>query len=156
YTVVYGPFPGRAELARNILIYAGADWSDKLVKGSDSDERDKAPNGVFPYLIEEEEGKEPFILSDAGTIERYLARKFDLLGDTPQEALLIESYHAHIMRTTDALISYGFGPVEDKERAKAVYEERATTLAKHHERILARNHDGNGYYVGERLSLADL
>ncbi|KAI1315307.1 hypothetical protein EDD11_000968 [Mortierella claussenii] len=91
-------------------------------------------------------------------IERYLARKFNLMGTNEWEQLQIEQFQLSTESTQSmyrdrVLLSPPEKRVEDAHR---FYNEFVNKFIQVHEAHLEQNQGGNGFYVGNQFSLADI
>ncbi|KAI7817360.1 hypothetical protein BC939DRAFT_466161 [Gamsiella multidivaricata] len=127
-------------------------------------EQKSVPFEVLPVLYEtlpaSAEGAEDQILEipESEAIERYLARKFNLLGDTPWEEMRIDAF----VSSTKTLIYLAFSrvptvrdPVQKQEMVEQLLEKAIPKWVGLHERYLKAN-GTNGHYVGLKLTLADI
>ncbi|KAK9765483.1 hypothetical protein K7432_006168 [Basidiobolus ranarum] len=154
YELYYFALPGRGEAIRLILEYGKANWTER----SPTDWKEEKPNtpfGCLPVLFEHQKDGSVFQLGESCVIERYLARKFGLLGSNEQEAALIDSFMegwAAIMSTMQQIRK---GATEEvKEAGKINLEAALKHVTEYHEKQLIKN--ANGYYVGSKLSLIDI
>ncbi|KJZ74129.1 hypothetical protein HIM_06578 [Hirsutella minnesotensis 3608] len=152
YELAYFAWSGMAEPCRAILHYLEADWKDV------SYSFDQWP-GLKDHQPGSGNGEPTLELAESTAIERYLANQGALRGATDAEAVLIDSYRASMTDTLARLSKYRFflgGDDEQMAELRAGYLKAAEELVKFHERVLARNGGGNGHYVGDRLSVADV
>ena len=151
-TLTYFASRGRAELIRLVCAEAGIDWSEQEV-AREHLRTDKLRFGAVP-LWEEPDG---FKLAQSLAIVGYLATTHGLAGKTPREA-------AQVNQTLGA-----YDDVRTEMRKLAVVEadQRAAVrqgLASEFlprwlgylDRVLASNRDGQGFVVGDSLTVADL
>jgi len=158
FEIKYFPIHGLAGIARTILAIAGAkfttfnpeDWAA---------EKPHAPFGVMPLLVETSaDGKTKLQIAESDAIERYLARKFGLLGADAFEDTLVNSF---VSNTTglQVHIFVKYFLVKDLELKAANKEplitNNITPWIKYHEQHLKDN-GASGHYVGNKVSLADL
>ncbi|ORX95480.1 glutathione S-transferase [Basidiobolus meristosporus CBS 931.73] len=154
YELYYFDGPGRGEVTRFLLEYGKANWSERHPSAW-AEEKASTPFGCLPVLIEHLEDGSEFHLGESHAIERYLARKFGLLGSNAREAALIDSFAEEWASLINALVQYRFGKNDTlKEAGKENIKTSSEAILKYHEKQLAKN--GNGYYVGSKLSLVDL
>ncbi|KAG0370148.1 Glutathione S-transferase S1 [Mortierella sp. AD032] len=132
FKLLYFPIHSNGATIREILSIAGAKW-ENLVPGD-------------------------VILAEAGVIEQYLAKQFELLGSNEYEENLIKSFHSstaslHSLHAT----TVAFIPDrEARKRAMKVFRDgpfRAWVTL--HEKHL-RDNGSNGHYIGDKLTLADI
>ncbi|KAI9002065.1 hypothetical protein DFJ74DRAFT_696473 [Hyaloraphidium curvatum] len=153
YKVLYFPIRARAEVTRLILTYAGAKWENVHPEWPAA--KASTPYGQLPVL-EETDAQGTFVLAQSKSIERYLARKFGLLGKTEKETAVLDSI---VESWTDFNTKWGefaFAKPEAKEEAKAKFSEQFWPgFAKIHEGLLEKN-GGNGHYHGSSVTWPDL
>ncbi|GJJ76154.1 hypothetical protein EMPS_08513 [Entomortierella parvispora] len=125
------------------------------------------PFGVLPNLRETSaDGTLVVNITESDAIERYLSRKFGYLGKTAHEELLVSQFVAANNAMMTTLVKDYIAQRENLE-LKAANKEKliATTIPtwiEYHEKHLSENpaakegKHGNGHYVGNSLSLADL
>jgi prostaglandin-H2 D-isomerase / glutathione transferase len=166
---------GLAETSRLILAVVDAkyedfryplkilDWATYSMVREEFDQ-DKASGNLWKSM-----GKLPFlevggkVISQSKAIERYLARRFYLMGETDEESALIDSYCEYIR---DFKAAYqGVRKSENKEEAMAKwFGETLPEKLKAFDEILTKNVDfqnvseneSHVYAVGHKLSLADI
>ena len=167
---------GLAETSRLILAVADVnyedfryplkiiDWKTYNMVREEFDE-DKASGKLWRSM-----GKLPFlevgggVISQSKSIERYLARKFYLMGDTDEEAALIDSYCEYIRDFKSAYQKVKKS--ENKEEAlHKWFNETLPEKLNGLENLLSSNFDFQNssanidnvkYSVGYKLSLADI
>ncbi|VDO25251.1 unnamed protein product [Onchocerca flexuosa] len=152
YKLYYFDFMGRAEIIRLIFAQAEIPYEDIRIQREEWDSyKQKMPFKQLPVL--EVDGK---MLSQSIAIILYLAKKFDLVGENEWEfAQVIE-----LLGVGEDLITHSvpWFKCEDAAKKKEILAEFE---AKHLvptfrllEDILAKN--GTGYFVGKKLTAADL
>lgn len=171
---------GLAETSRLILAVAGKkyedfrypleiiDWKTYNMVRKEFDE-DKASGKLWRSM-----GKLPFlevdgqVISQSKSIERYLARRFKLMGDTNEEGALIDSYCEYIRDFKTAYQTVR--KAENKEEAmEKWFGETLPEKLSSFEKILYENTDFQNtssqiksvleetrFSVGDKLSLADI
>ena len=167
---------GLAETSRLILAAADVKYEDfrypievldwktyKMVR--EEFDKDKASGVLWRSM-----GKLPFlqvddnVISQSKAIERYLARKFNLMGDTDEEAALIDSYCEYIR---DFKTAYQKAKKsEDREQSlNTWFNETLPEKLSSFENILHNNEDFQNvenmtgekkFAVSNKLSLADI
>jgi len=113
------------------------------------------PFGQIPLLEVTQDGKTVRI-AQSGSISRFLSRRFGLYGD-PHCAIsgaLVDQVYEGVKDLNTAFSKIRQAPEEDKEKAKAEFYGNA--LSKHLALFNNLIHDGNHWFVGERISLADI
>ncbi len=118
----YWPIAGRGQAIRYALAIVGAHWQDKLytdrTEWFDKDKKSlgfKFPN--LPYLIDGETK-----VTESAAILRYIAKKFhrdDLLGKTPEDYALVESFIGVLGDITSAVSPLMFSADPKAEVPKA-------------------------------------
>lgn len=165
-------FDGRgvAETARMIFVVAGKEFEDMRYPVSfgtpgdfstikrDEFDADKASGkldiafGKVPIL---ESGN--FRLPQSKAIERYLAKRFGMMGSTPEEEAWVDAVHEHIRDINDAYSKKGLFFMKDLEKKAEIQkkwfeEELPAFLAKLEQAIPGEA----GFAVGSKVSLADV
>ncbi|KAG0081284.1 hypothetical protein BGZ90_009298 [Linnemannia elongata] len=143
FQLLYFPLHGRGELVRNLLAYSGAHWEELAVDWPV--QKPKTPFQVAP------------VLAESNAIERYLSRKYNLLGSNIWEENLVNQYYhnAEGLIQAFALRVVGAAPEARIDEANRFYAEVLSKFVSIHEDHLKQNGD-NGYYVGNSTTLADL
>tara|TARA_B110000977_G_C11058793_1_gene485124 strand:- start:1285 stop:1974 length:690 start_codon:yes stop_codon:yes gene_type:complete len=168
---------GMGETSRLIMVAAGAkfedfryplivnDWATYDMTRKEFDD-DKASGKLWKSI-----GKLPFlnvgdeVISQSKAIERYLARRFKMMGETAEEGALIDSYCEYIRDFKTA-----YQAVKRKEnRKEALVEWFETTLPEKltafdnllfgnndFQNILQPGYNTQKFAVGDKLSLADI
>ena len=161
--LVYFNGRGLAEISRILLAIGEEDYEDfryplKIIDWSkhqmekEEFEKDKAEGKLVgslnkvPYL--EVDGQ---VIPQSKSIERYLARKYSLMGDNDIEAVRIDSLCECIRDFKDVYQSVR--KADDKE--KAMNEWFTKTLVEKLG-LLENLVDGEGFSVGTKLSLSDV
>lgn len=155
YKLTYFNGRGRAEIVRLIFAVAGQKYNDVRIERDawPGDLKDKTPFGQIPIL--EVEG---VTLCQSNAIALYLANEFGLAGKT---ALDKARAHMVIECTEDVLKPFLGFMFEKDETRKAELKKKYVeeTLPKNLaglEKILKQNNGGNGFFVGDGLTWADL
>ncbi|KAG0282297.1 hypothetical protein BGZ96_000630 [Linnemannia gamsii] len=116
------------------------------------------PFHVLPVLFISSPANKNLVLAEAGVIEQYLAKQFDLMGSNLYEENLIKSFHSstaslHQMHST----TVAFIPDrEARKKAMGVFREGPFKqwVAVHDKHL--KDNGSNGHYIGDRLTLADI
>jgi len=135
------------------------DWKTYNMVRKEFDE-DKASGklwksmGKLPFLEVDEQ-----VISQSKSIERYLARKYDLMGENDEQGALIDSYCEYIRDFKTAYQTVR--KAENKEEAMAKwFGETLPEKLSSFEKILCENTDfqtsSERFSVGNKLSLADI
>ncbi|KAJ1961647.1 transferase activity protein [Dispira parvispora] len=153
YEVYYFPGTGLAEVARMLLEYAGAEWSDKYPENWET-EKSLTPHGKLPVLIEHGDDGKVVEIVESDAINRYLACKFGLYGQDIQENVQQDTI---ISQWKDVQVPTALSMQSD-EHIKKYGAEKAKEASQHlfekHGELLKKN--GTGHYVGNRTTLADI
>ncbi|KAG0197880.1 hypothetical protein BGX28_008626, partial [Mortierella sp. GBA30] len=157
YRLLYFPIEGNGQTSRDVLAYGEAKWED-LYPEDWGRQKNEMPFNCLPVLYVIKDGKEVTI-SETSVIESYLAKQFGLLGENPYEESLILALTSS---STSLLVSLGSSVTWHVTRNQAMEQcleafknnVLATWIATH-ERHLVDN-GSNGYYFGNKLTLADI
>ncbi|KAG2184559.1 hypothetical protein INT43_000468 [Umbelopsis isabellina] len=144
--------------ARILLSLSGFDWTNRFPTNWAGEEKAKTPFGKIPLLTETRADGSKFVLAESSAICRYIARKANFYSDNEEEAALIDQFASNL---TDIVVK-GFRArslkTSDPEQYKVEYEKYRDNEFKpafdKHEQHLAKS--ASGYYVGDRLTLADV
>ncbi|CAL1548220.1 unnamed protein product [Lymnaea stagnalis] len=148
----YFDIRGRGEVARLILAAAGKRFEDIRFTLDDWPEyKKKAPYGQAPLL--EVDG---VIFAQSLAINAFLAREFGFHGKTSLEIFKIDEI-AHLVEDFVLIVARNFHLNDEAEKTNgilAIKVNDATRYFRFLEKILETN--GTGYFVGDRLTLADI
>lgn len=89
-------------------------------------------------------------------IARYLAREFGMGGKTSLETARIDEIADCLQDIFNDMVKIKFAPEGAKEIAEKNYEKTCSRLLPFLEELLISNHDGDGFFVGDSMTLADL
>ncbi|CAO3564470.1 unnamed protein product [Mortierella alpina] len=155
YKFLYFGLHGRGEFTRTLLKYGGvkveeltADWPAQ---------KSLVPFRCLPVVYETTTDGTVLELAESAAIERYLSKKFNLLGQNDYENLLVDQY----VSSTDSLaqtfsVKIILGPAEKRvEEANKLYAEVLPQFIAIHEEHLKKN-GSNGHYVGNQFTVADI
>jgi len=138
-----------------LFALAGVKYENCLILQADWPEmRKKVPLGVLPIL--EVDGK---MLLQSRAIASYLAREFGFYGANSWEAGLVDALNGVIEDLWTPLIDLMFSKddkAKKEEQTKAYYEEKVPKFLSYLEDTLSKNNEGDGFFVGNKISLADL
>jgi len=168
YRLHYFNGRGRGELSRYLFFISGTPYEDiryalpsrGINEGLDFDKaksEGKFPYGQVPILEVTTYGKTT-VIAQSHAIERYLARKFGLLGDGDEEGGVIESITEGILDIVQAYFVPRRNPNKE-ESEKGLKQFFAETLPKHFgfiAKIYENNPHKSGWAVGDKISLADI
>merc|ERR1711935_1212876 len=140
---------GRAEVIRLALVQAGQEFEDIRYERADwPKHKETAPQGTVPYIEVDDQQ-----LSQSMACARYIASKYGLMGkDGWAEALVNQVLETHA-ELWDHLVKIFLAKTEED---KVVPTEKAHGVLVKMEKLLLMNGDGDGFYVGESVTLADL
>eukprot|EP01095_Lingulamoeba_sp_RSL-Kostka_P010020 TRINITY_DN351_c0_g1_i3.p1 TRINITY_DN351_c0_g1~~TRINITY_DN351_c0_g1_i3.p1 ORF type:complete len:217 (-),score=89.16 TRINITY_DN351_c0_g1_i3:190-840(-) len=151
--IVYFPARGRAEISRLVLEIAGAEYENVNLdyeKLGALKQTGELAYGQVPLLRDGD-----FSLVQSIAIARYLARKHDLYGADIKEGAQIDSIIDGANDVTNKLIPLIF----PKPDLQGLADLKATGFPKfiaNFENILSKNNNGDGWFVGNAISLADI
>ncbi len=142
---------GRAETTRWMLAVSEIAFENRPLATAEDFEALKATGKLLfnqlPLL--EIDGKS---LTQSTATTRYLARKSNLYGDTPDDALMCDMVTGATADFAEAVLQFAFQPTQDDGIALA--NRSFQKFAPRFEQLLSRN--GGIYMVGTRLSYADV
>eukprot|EP00743_Colponemidia_sp_Colp-15_P000179 GILK01000206.1.p1 GENE.GILK01000206.1~~GILK01000206.1.p1 ORF type:complete len:223 (-),score=42.06 GILK01000206.1:103-735(-) len=156
YKLTYFNGRGLAELARLVFAAAGVEFEDNRI------EQDKWPavkaELPLPFKqvpILETKGQ---VLAQSNTIAKYLAREFNLY---PTENLQIAREEMILDGLADANTAFMRSRYEEDSARKQTFLDKALNevvprILTGLEGLLEANNGGNGFFVGDSLTLADL
>eukprot|EP01089_Gocevia_fonbrunei_P018746 TRINITY_DN6427_c0_g1_i4.p1 TRINITY_DN6427_c0_g1~~TRINITY_DN6427_c0_g1_i4.p1 ORF type:complete len:231 (+),score=54.37 TRINITY_DN6427_c0_g1_i4:69-761(+) len=159
---------GKAEIIRILLAEVGVDYEAVYVGGyNQADQpqgfKDILAKNILPFdalpLWEEPDG---FKLCQSMSIARYLAKKHKLFGTNLQEEALIDMIIEGILDISQALLPYRIKfssatSVEEKlNLKKEMKEEKISVWFARYERMLKKNGEGLGFFVGDSFTFADI
>lgn len=156
YKLTYFNGKGRAELTRLLFNAADVDFTDNRIDYYNDwpDIKPHMPNNQLPVL--EIDGK--YKLPQSLTIARYVARLYGMAG----KDLFSEAWADYIVETFDDLhVEFGktLNEKDEQKKAKLTRTFRETILPRflnNMEKTLKTNCGGEGYFVGDSLTWADL
>jgi glutathione S-transferase len=156
YKLTYFNGRGRAEIIRLVLTAAGVPFEDNRI------EFDQFANikPTLPFLqlpIFEIDGK--VTLCQSHTIARYLARKYGLAGkddlEQAQADMIVDCFD-DASKPIIVFFRLEPDPVKKEELKKKYIEEQLPVFLSKLEKLLIANKGGDGYFVGDGLTWADL
>ncbi|KAG0021315.1 hypothetical protein BGZ81_008945 [Podila clonocystis] len=157
FEVHYFGIHGPAATTRAILAISGANFKS-VVPDDWAAVKTKTPFGVVPILKEiSVDGKE-IQIAETDSIERYLARKFGLLGSNAFEGTVINTFISSTSEIAGPVLAKYFmaqDPDSKTEIKAKIFKESVQPWITYHEQYLSDN-GSNGHYVGTAFSLADL
>lgn len=156
YKLTYFPLRGRGEIVRLVFAAAGVPYEDHRIEMSDWPAlKPKVPFGLLPIL--QFDGN---ILCQSKAIARYLAHKYKLAGKSDLD-------HARIDMIVDCLDdatkpffypAFVMNPDADAKAAiaKKYCDDQLPGFLTMIENLLKENRNGDGFFVGDKLTWADL
>ncbi|KAF9314643.1 hypothetical protein BG003_003980 [Podila horticola] len=158
FVLHYFNYHGLGATIRALLCYGEVQWENQIQPFPEWMEiRPTTPFGCIPILKETVVSTgEEFAIPESQAIERYLGRKFGLMGDTPREQTLNDIFYAQatilfVKYTETVLFTYD----EVREKALTVFMQRLESWVKSCEVHLKEN--GNtGHFVDNKTTLADI
>ncbi|XP_071954238.1 glutathione S-transferase 1-like [Antedon mediterranea] len=154
YTLVYFNGRGRAETARILFEVAGVKYVDKRIPRENWPAmKADTPLGKLPYL--EAKGMK---LPQSSAINRFLANEFGMFGKDKIEKATIDAITECLRDLEGPIIKFFYEKDETKkvELKKELCDEKIPLILKAIEKQLCKNNEGNGWFVGESISLADI
>uniref|UniRef100_A0A915C0I1 Glutathione S-transferase 1 n=1 Tax=Parascaris univalens TaxID=6257 RepID=A0A915C0I1_PARUN len=152
YKLTYFNAMGRAEIIRLVFAQAGVEFEDIRIEKSDWPAlKEKMPFGQLPVLQEDDR-----MLAQSTAIATYLAKKFGLDGADDWEAAKIQE----LFGVTSDLVNHAIPfwiTTDENEKKKQMDEfekEHLAPLFVRLDKILQQN--GSGFFVGKKLTVADL
>eukprot|EP01132_Coremiostelium_polycephalum_P001566 gene1566-1985_t len=156
-TLTYFDGRGSGEIIRLVKVYTGEKFNDYRIQYEKYLEIvPELKYGYLPRYVDPN-NKDLSNVAQSITIARYLAEKHNIAGSNEIEKALINQI---IDPTTEVLTKVFFiaAPdfTEDKEEVKRFEREDLPKYLRLWENTLNSNSKGNGYLVGNSLSIADL
>ncbi|KAJ2062373.1 hypothetical protein GGI17_002491 [Coemansia sp. S146] len=155
YVLRYFDIVGLAETSRMLLTAAKVEWTEEHPEWPQ--EKPNQPFGRLPVLVEKngaEDGSD-FILSESGSIERYLARTFKFFSTDLKQAARQEQLRDQQADVTDAFFAQLHMVGEAKKEKRGEFDIMLDKIAEIHTTLLRKNGDC-GHLFGEELSYADM
>lgn len=153
FVLHYFNLHGLGATIRALLCFGEVQWENQIQPFPEwMETKATTPFGCIPILKETviSTGEE-FAIPESQAIERYLGRKFGLMGDTPREQTLNDIFYAQatilfVKYTETVLFNYD----EVREKALALFMQRLASWVKSCEAHLKEN--GNtGHFVGNKV-----
>nr|AGJ98458.1 glutathione-S-transferase [Sepiella maindroni] len=153
YTLNYFTLKGRAEFSRILFAAHGQEFIDHRIEFSDwPNHKQNMHSKALPVL--EIDGK--IFISQSVAIARYLAHEFGLGGKTSLETARIDEIAECLQDIFNDKVKIKFAQEGAKEAAEKNYEKTCNRLLPFLEEILSSNKGGDGYFVGDSMTMADL
>lgn len=163
YKFIYFDLKGRGEVSRLLLELSGQTFEDKRITFQEwAQERLFNKKNAFRHapILEVTENSRTYQLTHSASIERYLANKHNLMGKTDIERAQCDMIVEEVVDVLFFLTAiYKRSGEMDEARKKEMEEnvrKRITETLTYLENILEANKQGNGYLVGDSVSIADV
>lgn len=171
-TLRYFDGRGVAETARLLFAVAGEKYEDMRYPISFGTPGDFSTLKRDEFLADKEAGKfdinmgkvpvlevgSAFRLPQSKAIERYLARKFGMMGSTPEEEAWVDAMAEHVRDINDAYNRKGITFMKDEEKkaelTRTWFDEELPELLGKFEKALPGT--SAGFAVGNKMSYADV
>jgi glutathione S-transferase len=148
--LTYFDVRGRAEVIRLILEETETPYRERRVKVEEWPAlKPTLPFGQMPTYTEGD-----IFIVQSHAIYRYLARKHNLCGADERERIRCDIVEEAFVDAQSAVGGFYWHPEFAKKRDEFEAGALPDFLAKL-QRLLEQNGDGNGYWVGDKLTLAD-
>jgi glutathione S-transferase len=153
YKLTYFNGRGRAEIIRLVLVTAGVPFEDNRIDRNEfAAKKSSLPFGQIP-LFEFGDVK----MSQSLSIARFLARKYNLAGKTDLDQARADMVVDCIEDAWKPVPAFNHLEQVKKEELKKKYiEEQLPAFLDKLEALLVSNNGGDGYFVGDSLTWADL
>ena len=149
----YFDIRARGFVARLLLDIAHVDYTDHRVSFQEwPSMKSDFTFGQIPVWKDSEIGT----LAQSDAIHRYLANKHNLNGKNAIETARIDEIYEEGNDLLDASIRVVFSGDQFEEKKKNLIENDIPKHIGFLTSLLKRNNDGNGWFVGDSLSLADV
>ncbi|KAJ2460144.1 hypothetical protein GGF42_001028 [Coemansia sp. RSA 2424] len=155
FVLRYFDIIGLAETSRMLLTAAKAEWVEEHPEWPQ--EKPNQPFGHLPVLVEKSgaEDTPDFVLSESGSIERYLARTFNFVPTDLKQAARQEQLRDQHLDVITAFFTQMKMVDEAKKEKRGEFDEMLDKIVEIHTTILHKNGDC-GHLFGEELSFADM
>ncbi|XP_071943952.1 hematopoietic prostaglandin D synthase-like [Antedon mediterranea] len=157
YELLYFNAKGSVEPARLMFAQAGVEFVDTRFSSEEwpkvKPDKKRFPFGQVPVLLIDDRA-----LPQSRAIFRFLAREFNFYGTNSTESSLIDV----AVGVIDDLKMYIYANLREKDPArkeegmKDINENRLPTALTQLEEILKNNNGGKGWFVSDKVSLADI
>ncbi|XP_065937989.1 S-crystallin SL11 [Magallana gigas] len=154
YKLMYFDTKGRAEVIRLAFVVAGQSFEDKRFPMEEwQTVKPTIPQKQLPCL--QVDGR---LIPQSGAIMRYVAREFGLYGDNNDENTRVDVIigTAEDFLKSAIAIHYEKDETKKAELKKDLEENKLPQFFSLLEDILKENNDGDGFFVGKKISLADI
>lgn len=162
YKLTYFKARGRGEFIRLVFLVAGVEFEEHQVDFHEEWPSLKA-SGIAPFgqlpLLEIKDGtsSKSIMLCQSVAILRYLANEFGLASETNLEKAFADMVVDAVMDIRAKIRKCRFETdAALKEKFIKEFQESLPTDLKNLEKVLEGNDGGKGYFVGKKLSYADI
>lgn len=154
YKLIYFNGKGRAETIRLAFVAAGIKYDDSRVEKADwAALKPKTPWSSLPVL--EVDGKQ---LGQSMSVARFVAKEGGLYGKNSFEAGLVDSVVDVVTDLREKSITLAFtpdGPAKDAA-LKDFVEKTLPSILPNLQKLVAANAAKSGFFVGDKITLADI
>ncbi|XP_019635268.1 PREDICTED: LOW QUALITY PROTEIN: S-crystallin SL11-like [Branchiostoma belcheri] len=156
YKLYYFNGRGRAEPTRLMLAAAGLPYEDIRMEPEQWPEyKKKMPMGQAPVL--EVDGRT--MISQSIAIARFVAKESGLAGKTNMEQaradMMVDGFVDMVNKMAD-YVWYEPDEARKAEKKKTFFETTLPEFLGHFEKLLVANNGGNGFFVGDGLTHAEV
>ncbi|KAJ2355931.1 hypothetical protein GGF43_002391 [Coemansia sp. RSA 2618] len=144
---------GRAEASRLLLTAGKASWTEENPEWPAA--KADQPFGRLPVLVERTSGRDDWILSESHTIERYLARTFNLLPTDLKQAAEQEQMADQEADVVNAFFMQVLASGDHKQRLVDEFNSLFARMVAEHMRILGKN-KSKAHLFGDALTYGDI
>ncbi|KAI8867157.1 hypothetical protein GQ42DRAFT_164985 [Ramicandelaber brevisporus] len=153
---------GRSEGIRALFAILGIDYTYTGVTFAEWPEyKPSTKRGQLPMLRIRDAATDELLeeIGESTSIERLLAKRYGIINvDSDEELAEIEAARSDMEYVLTRFWDYNVGPdgFAKTEVALGMFNKAATSFASFHEKLLANNSNGNGHYVGDKITIADI
>jgi len=159
YILNYFDAPGSGEAIRLMFVTAGVEFTDNRISQEDwpnnkSDSK-RFPLGQMPTLQVDDK-----VICQSKAIYRYVANELGFYGSNNLEKAIIDQVGETLHDWTVDFFPIVFGGHDDETKKKKFAEFYASDKLKKQltfiQNFLKNNNGGTGFFVGDKISLADI
>jgi len=156
YKLIYFPFRARGETTRALFNLAGVEYENAIQDpGNWSQVKPTTPWGGLPVLIVD--GQQ---IAQSLSVNRFVAKRLGFMGKNDVEEALIDSVFETVNELIEAaqvpVLTNFFKNTEAAEAKRQSFIQKSPGVLASLERFLISNKGGDGYFVGDSISLADI
>ncbi|KAK2140427.1 hypothetical protein LSH36_1353g00034 [Paralvinella palmiformis] len=153
YKITYFNGTGRAEIARWMFALAGQDYEDHRVSREDWQKiKADTPFQQVPILTVDD----TFQFSQSLAIAKFLAKRFGFMGKDEYEEARINMILECTEDMVKPLVKAIFYDDESKTGKEKWEGSERSSFLERFEKVLRKNNNGDGYFVGDGISVADI